>query len=215
MSDYAILWTIAHQAPLPIGLSRQEHWSGLPCPPPGDPPYPGIKPMSLMSPALAGGFLTTSATREAPTQGICCCYSVTQSCPALCNIMDCSTPGLPAPHPLPEFAQVHVHFIGGAAQSSHPSKPSSPSAHNHSTFLSHLFTSDDQNTGALASASVLLVNIQGLSPLRLTGFFSLPSKGLSGAFSSTTVQRHQFFGILPSLRSSSYSRVRPLGRPPP
>ena len=120
-----------------------------------------------------------------------------------------------APHPLPEFAQVHVHFIGGAAQSSHPSKPSSPSAPNHSTFLSHLFTSDDQNTGALASASVLLVNIQGLSPLRLTGFFSLPSKGLSGAFSSTTVQRHQFFGILPSLRSSSYSRVRPLGRPQP
>ena len=43
------------------GFSRQEDSSGLPCPPPGDPPNPGIKPMFLMSPALAGGFLTTSA----------------------------------------------------------------------------------------------------------------------------------------------------------
>ena len=55
-------WTVAHQAPLPMGFSRQEYWSGLLCPPPGDLPNPGIKPMSLMSPALAGGFFTTSAT---------------------------------------------------------------------------------------------------------------------------------------------------------
>ena len=48
-----------------MGFSRQEHWSGLPCPPLGDLPDPGIKPMSLMFPALAGGFLTTSATQEA------------------------------------------------------------------------------------------------------------------------------------------------------
>ena len=48
----------------PWGFSRQEHWSGLPCPPPGDLPYPGIKPPSLTSPALAGGFFTTSATWE-------------------------------------------------------------------------------------------------------------------------------------------------------
>ena len=40
-----------------MGFSRQEHWSGLPCPPPGDLPDPGVEPMSLMSPALAGGFL--------------------------------------------------------------------------------------------------------------------------------------------------------------
>ena len=55
-------WTIARQAPLPMGFSRQEYWSGLPCPPPGDLPNPGIKPRSLMSPALGGGFFTTSAT---------------------------------------------------------------------------------------------------------------------------------------------------------
>ena len=46
-------------------FSRQEYWSGLPCPPPGDLPDPRIEPMSLMSPALAGGFLTTSTTWEA------------------------------------------------------------------------------------------------------------------------------------------------------
>ena len=48
-----------------MGFSRQEYWSRLPCPPPGDLPDPGIEPMSLMSPALAGGFFTTSATWEA------------------------------------------------------------------------------------------------------------------------------------------------------
>ena len=59
-------WTIAHQAPLSMGFSRQECWSGLPCPSPGDLPGPGIGAKSLMSPALAGGFFTTSTTWEAP-----------------------------------------------------------------------------------------------------------------------------------------------------
>ena len=58
-------WTVAHQAPLSMGFSRQEYWSGLPCPPPGELPNPGIELLSLMSPALAGGFLTTSTTWEA------------------------------------------------------------------------------------------------------------------------------------------------------
>ena len=52
-------------------FSRQEYWSGLPCPPPGDLPDPGIKPKSLMPPGLAGGFLTTSATWEAPETPAC------------------------------------------------------------------------------------------------------------------------------------------------
>ena len=65
MSDsFATPWTLAHQAPLSMGFSRQEYWSGLPCPPPGDLPYPGIKPASLMSPALAGRFFTISTTWE-------------------------------------------------------------------------------------------------------------------------------------------------------
>ena len=64
MSDSETPWTVAHQAPLSMGLSRQEYWSGLPCPPPGDLPDPGIEPASLMSPALGGGFFTTSTTWE-------------------------------------------------------------------------------------------------------------------------------------------------------
>ena len=61
----ATLWNVAHYAPLSMGFSRQKNWSGLPCPPPGDLLNLGIKPMSLTSPALAGGFFTTSATWEA------------------------------------------------------------------------------------------------------------------------------------------------------
>ena len=60
-------WTVAHQAPPPMGFSRQEYWSGLLCPPPGALPYPGIKPMSLTSSLLAGSFFTTRATLAAPT----------------------------------------------------------------------------------------------------------------------------------------------------
>ena len=64
VSDSVSPLTVAHQAPLSMGFSRQEYWSGLPCPAPGDLPDPGIKPVSLVSPALAGGFFTTSATWE-------------------------------------------------------------------------------------------------------------------------------------------------------
>ena len=52
--------------PLSMGFSRQEYWSGLPCPPAEYLPDPGIKPMSLKSPVLAGGFFTTRATWESP-----------------------------------------------------------------------------------------------------------------------------------------------------
>ena len=59
---FVTLWTVACQSPPSMGFSRQEYWNGLPCPPPGDLPDPGIKPTSFMSLALAGGFFTTSAT---------------------------------------------------------------------------------------------------------------------------------------------------------
>ena len=59
---FATPQTVAHQAPLSMGFPRQEYWSGLPCPSPGDLPHPGIKPESLMPPTLAGIFFTTSAT---------------------------------------------------------------------------------------------------------------------------------------------------------
>ena len=60
----AMLWAAACQAPLSMGFSRQEYWSGLPCPTPGDLPDPGIEPESLTYPALAGRFFTTGTTWE-------------------------------------------------------------------------------------------------------------------------------------------------------
>ena len=68
MSDsFATPWTVAHQAPLSLGFSRQEHYSGLPCPIPGDLPNPGSESVSLVSPALAGGvFILTSARKDEP-----------------------------------------------------------------------------------------------------------------------------------------------------
>ena len=78
------LWTAVCQAPLSLGFSRQEYRSELPCPPPGDLPNPEIKPTS----ALAGRFFTMSATWEA-----CLESEVAQSCPTLCDLVDCSPPG--------------------------------------------------------------------------------------------------------------------------
>ena len=63
------LRTVARQASLALGFSRQEYWSGLPCPPPGDLPDSGIKPISPMPPALAGRISVTSATWEDPAAG--------------------------------------------------------------------------------------------------------------------------------------------------
>ena len=59
---FAALWTVTHQAPLSMGLSRQKYWHELPFPAPGDLPDSGIESASLKSPALGGGFFTTSAT---------------------------------------------------------------------------------------------------------------------------------------------------------
>ena len=142
----------------------------------------------------------------------CCCCSVTQSCPSLCDPVDCSTAGLSIPHHLPKFTQIHVYYIGDPAISSFDTFFFCPLSFPASgTFpMSHLFTSDDWNSGA--SASVLPMSIQGWFHLRLTGLISLLFKGLSGIFSSTTVWRHQFFITLLSLQSSSHNWMWPLGR---
>ena len=211
-----------------MGFSRQEYWSGLPCPSPGDLPIPGMEPMCLRSPVLAGRIFTTVtwetthnhsmakiAMRFSSVQFSCsavssclqphglyhtrlpcppltpracsnscplswwrhptiqpshplwspsppafnlsyhqglfqwvssmrltllfyhCLWhlkvaqsfqfsSVTQLCPTLWDLMDCSTPGLPVHHQLPEFTQTHVHGIGDAIQPSHPLWSPSP-----------------------------------------------------------------------------------------
>ena len=88
---------------------------------PGD-----TKPMFHMSPALAGRFFTNSTTWEALFYDGCCC-SVAQLCLTVCNPMDCSLPGFPVHHQLPELAQTHIHRVSDAIQPCHPlSSPSSP-----------------------------------------------------------------------------------------
>ena len=62
-------WTVAYQAPLSMGFSRQGYWYGLPFPSQGDLPDPGIELASLLSPALGGGFFTTSATGKPEESG--------------------------------------------------------------------------------------------------------------------------------------------------
>ena len=81
---FATPWTVAHQDPLSMGFSRQEYWSRFPCPPPGDLPDPGIKPTSLISPALAIELFTTSATWEARVcvcVCVCVCVFIIHFCP--------------------------------------------------------------------------------------------------------------------------------------
>ena len=149
----------------------------------------------------------------------CCCCSVTQSCLTLCDPMDCSTPG-PCPSPSPKVCLSSCPLHQWCYPAISPSDslfsfcPQSLPASG-TLPMSWLFASGDQNTGASASASVLPMSIPGWFSSRLTGLISLLAKGLSGVFSSTTVWRHQFFGALPSLLSSSYHHVWLLGRPEP
>ena len=119
--------------------------------------------------------------------------SVAQLWPTLFDPMDCSKPGFPVLHHLPELAQTHVHWVGDAIQQSHPLIPffsclqSFPASG--SFQMSQFFTSSGQSTGISASTSVLPMNIQDWFPFGWTGWISLQSKGLY----NTTVQKHQFF----------------------
>ena len=125
----------------------------------------------------------------------------------LCNPKDCSTPGFSVLHHLPEFAQIHGHWV----KEFHPTVSSSvvPFSSCLQSFpasgffsMSQFFASGGQSIGVSASASALLMNIQDWYPLGLTVLISLQSKGLSRVFSNTTVQKHQFFGT----QLSSYAK---------
>ena len=126
--------------------------------------------------------------------------SVTQSCPVLCNPVDYSMPGFPVHHQLPELTQTHVHWVGDAIQPSHPLLSLSPPAFSVSKHqgLFQWVSSSHQVTKVLASISPSN-EYSGQISLQLTGLISLQSKGLSRVFSSTTVQKHQFFGVQLSL----------------
>ena len=144
--------------------------------------------------------------REAQEGGDCCC-PVAQSCPTLCNPIDCSTPGFQGVYHLPELAQTHVHLVGDAIQPSLPLwSPSLPA------IISSI--RDFSNESVLRirwpkycsfSFSIFLSNEHsGLISFRIDWFDLLQSKGLSRVFSNTTVQKYQFFRAKPSLWSNSY-----------
>ena len=143
--------------------------------------------------------------------------SVAQSCPALCDPMDCSTPGLPVHHQLPESTQTHVHQVGDAIQPSHPLSSPSPPAHNpsqHQGLFQWVNSAwGGQSIGVSASTSALPMNIQDWSPLGWTGWIALQSKGLSRVFSNTTVQKQQFFHAQLSSQSNSHIHTWPLEKP--
>ena len=167
-----------------------------------------------MSPALAGRFFTAESPGKTPLEKCCC--SVAQSCPTLRNPRGAARPPCPSPSPgvCPSSCSLHRWYHPAISSSDTLFPFCLQSILASGTFpMSRLFASNDQNTGASASASGFPVNIQGWFPLRLTDLISLLSKGLLGVFSSTTVQRHQFFGVLPSLWSSSHNHTWPLGRP--
>ena len=134
-------WTVARQAPLSIKSSRQEYWSGLPFPPPGDLPDPRIKPRS---PELQEDFFFYCLSHQAIHGSNSIQFSsVTQSCPTFRNPMNHSTPSLPVHHQLLEFTQAHVHRVSDAISSSVTPFSSCPrsSAASGSFPMSRLFTS--------------------------------------------------------------------------
>ena len=114
---------MACQAPLSMGFSRQEYWTVLPFPSPGDLSNPGIKPGS---PELKADSLLSELQGKSSSFQL---SSVAQSCPTLCDPMNHSMPGLPPSHPsllpslhhqLPEFTQTHVHQVSDAIKPLYP-----------------------------------------------------------------------------------------------
>ena len=135
------------------------------------------------------------------------CYLVAKSHPTLCNFINCSTPGFSVLRYFLEFAQTHIHWFSNTIQSTHSvasfcSCPQSFPASG-SFPMNWLFLSGGQSFGALVSASVLPMSIQGWFPLGWTGWISLLSKGLSRIFSKTTAPNHQFFSAQPSLEKAT------------
>ena len=182
----------ALQQAVPTALSSSYH-----------PIWPLIASTSTHSSDTSWNFISPKncpggLKNEAPSHQF---SSVAQSCPTLCHPMDCSTPGLPVHHQLPEFTQTHIPWVGDAIQQSHPLSSSSPPAFFSFCLLppqsfpawgffpmSQFFTSSGQSIGA--SALVLPMNTQDWSPLGWTGWISLQSKGLSRVFFNTRVQKH-------------------------
>ena len=140
-----------------------------------------------------------------------CCCSVAQSCPTLCDSMDCSMPGLPVPHHLLEFAQVHVHCIGDPIQPSHPLSSPSPPA---SAFPSIWVFSKESVVHirwpkyCSFSFSISPSNeYSGLISLETDWFDLLAVQGTFRSLLQHHSSKVSFFGVLPSLPSSSHNHA--------
>ena len=183
------------------GFSRQEWWSGLPFPPPGDLSNLGIQPRS---PSLQADSLPKQTFNLSVQLS-----SVAQSCPTLFEPMNHTMPDLPIHHQLPELTQTHVHRVLSSVDPFSSCPQSLPASG--SSRMSQLFAWGGQSIGVSALASVLPKNTQDWSPLGRTGWTSLQSKGISRVFSNTTVQKHQFFSSTQlSSQSNSYIHTWPL-----
>ena len=147
----------------------------------------------------------------------CCCCSVAKSHLILCKPMDCSRPGSSVLHYLPEFAQIHVHWVCELSNHLILCCPNGWSfclqsfRASRSFPMSPLFTSGGQSIEA--SALILPMNVQGWFPLGLTDLIPLPSKGLSRVFSSTIIWKQQFFSAQPSSWTNSQIHICLLEKP--
>ena len=143
--------------------------------------------------------------------------SVAQSCLTLCDPMNCSTPGLPVQHQLPEFTQTHGHQVSDGIQPSHPLSAPSPPVPNLSQHQSLFQWVDSWHEVAKVLEFQLSHHFakksQGWSPSEWTGWISLQSKGLSRVFSNTTVLKHQYFSAQPSSQSNSHIHTWPQEKP--
>ena len=143
--------------------------------------------------------------------------SVAQWCPTLCEPMNNSMPCLPVHHQLPDFTQTHVHRVGDAIQPSHLllSLSPAPNPSQHQSLFQWVNSSHEvaKVLDSTALVSFFPKDTRGWSPSEWTDWISLQSKGLSGVFSNTTVQKHQFFGAQLSSQSNSYIHRWPLEKP--
>ena len=180
-------------------------------------PQPGIKPVPSAS-GLCN--LNQWTTRKVPITCLQFLLSVqfspvAQSCPTLCDPVNCSTPGLPVHHQLPEFTQTHVHRVSDAIQPSHPlSSPSPPPSIPPSIrVFSNESTLCTRWPKDWSFSFSIIPSKEHPGPLEWTGWISLQSKGLSRVFSNTTVQNHQFFSAQLSSQSNSHIHTWLLEKP--
>ena len=192
-------------------LPKQEYWSGLPFPCPGDLLNPGIKPVS---PALAGGFFEPSGTPHIYISVQISCWVVFDSlrphesqhtrppCPSpTTRVHSDSRPSSQWCHPAISSSVVPFFSCPQSLPASEPFP------------MTQLFSCGGQSIGVSALASVLPMNTQDWSPSEWTGWISLQSKGLARVFSNTTVQKHQFFSTQLSSQSNCHIHTWPLEKP--